>query len=207
MERFLFSQVFIEAVTEKFMSVYDQLNKLAENNSQLAPQIKAVTAFMKTPMFARQLTVDGTGFVGETIKVLENDLKWEAHLVEGMWVTKQQDKYYLFYAGNDFSTHQYGIGVAIADAPLGPYHKLKEPILQSTEKWLGPGHPSITNMPDGRPIMFLHAYFPGHAGYKQFRALLAVPLRFEAANVIVGIVPIPLLDLRAAGYKLFIKFV
>jgi hypothetical protein len=102
-----------------------------------------------------------------------------------MWVTKQGEKYYLFYAGNDFSTDQYGIGVAIADSPLGPYQKMGKPLLQSTEAWWAPGHPSLVKAPDGKPLLFLHAYFPGNAGYKQFRALLSVSVHFTKDTVLV----------------------
>ena len=66
--------------------------------------------------------------------MLANDLDWEGHLIEGPWVTRQQGRYWLFYAGNDFSTPAYGIGVAVADHPLGPYVKQAEPLLQSTRE-------------------------------------------------------------------------
>jgi hypothetical protein len=186
MVRFLFTQVFIEAVTAEFTTVYNRLGKLAASGKENGEALRTVMRFMRTPMFARQLSADGTRFVGETTKILENDLDWEAHLVEGMWVTKHKEKYYLFYAGNDFSTAQYGIGVGIAESPLGPYNKLSTPILRSTAKWLAPGHPSVTTTPEGEPIMFLHAFFPDKAGYKQFRALLSVPLRFEDDQVYPG---------------------
>lgn len=119
------------------------------------------------------------------MKIIENDQAWEAHLVEGMWVTKHIKKYYLFYSGNDFSTDQYGVGVAIADSPLGPFKKFPKQILKSTEEWWAPGHPSVAVGPDGKHQLFLHAFFPHKAGYKEFRVLLTVPLRFEADNVIV----------------------
>ena len=62
--------------------------------------------------------------------MLANDLDWEGHLIEGPFVTLQDGRYWLFYAGNDFSTPAYGIGVAVADHPLGPYAKQSEPLLQ-----------------------------------------------------------------------------
>jgi beta-xylosidase len=130
-------------------------------------------------MFAAPLSEDGSTLTGPATKIIENDLAWEAHLVEGMWVSRHGSKYYLFYAGNDFSTDQYGIGVAIANAPLGPYVKVPQQLLQSTNKWWAPGHPSVVTGPDGKPVMFLHAYFPNKAGYKEFRALLSVSLGFE----------------------------
>jgi hypothetical protein len=115
--------------------------------------------------------------------VLENDQVWEAHLIEGIWVTEQDGKFFMFYSGNDFSTPEYGTGAAIADSPLGPYRKMKQPLLRSTKEWLGPGHPSVARGPDGEPWLFLHAFYPGEAGYKKFRALLAVPLALSPEGV------------------------
>jgi arabinan endo-1,5-alpha-L-arabinosidase len=77
----------------------------------------------------------------------------------------------MLYSGNDFSTDDYGIGIGIgiADAPLGPYRKADGMLLRSTAEWSGPGHPSVARGPDGEPWVFLHAFFPGRAGYKEFR--------------------------------------
>jgi hypothetical protein len=187
MERFLVIQVLIESIITRYLDFYDQLSALAaEQPEALQQEIQAVQQFMKTPLFAQQMTPDGSALVGERTKVLENDLAWEAHLVEGMWVTKQKDKFYLFYAANDFSTDQYGIGVASADALSGPYQKNSTPLLQSTKEWWAPGHPSVVTGPGGKPLLVLHAYFPGKAGYKEFRAVLAVPLTFEGQQVTVG---------------------
>ncbi len=186
MERFLVIQVLIEAITSRYLECYHLLSHLLENHpTEVQEQIREVQAFMKTPMFAQQLSPDGRTLIGTRTKILENDLEWEAHLVEGMWISQQGDKYYLFYAGNDFSTDQYGIGVAIGDSPLGPFQKMQQPFLQTTAEWWAPGHPSVATGPDGKPMLFLHAYFPGQAGYKQFRALLAVTLRFERDKVLI----------------------
>jgi hypothetical protein len=100
-----------------------------------------------------------------------------------MWVTQYKQQYYLFYAGNDFSTDKYGIGVAIADDLLGPYRKGPEPLLYSTPEWRAPGHPSLVFNQNGKPELYLHAYYPGKAGYKQFRALLAIPLHLMKDRV------------------------
>ncbi|WP_205500866.1 family 43 glycosylhydrolase [Rufibacter psychrotolerans] len=187
MERFQVMQVFIEAVTSQYLAFYDQLSHLwGDQPMAVQQQIREVQRYMKTPLFAQQLSADGTTLVGERTQIIENDLAWEAHLVEGMWVTRQADRFYLFYAGNDFSTDQYGIGVAHADHLLGPYHKSPSPILQTTAEWWAPGHPSVVTGPDGKPQLILHAYFPGKAGYKEFRAVLAVPLTFHGPQVTLG---------------------
>ena len=91
----------------------------------------------------------------------------------------------MFYSGNDFSTPRYGVGVAVSERPLGPYRKTDEPLLRSTADWSGPGHPSVADGPDGEPWLFLHAFFPGRSGYKEFRALLAAPIAFEADRVVL----------------------
>lgn len=184
MERFLAQQVFIEAVIERYNDFYNSLKELSSGEpEEMRQAIGEILKFMKTPIYAQKLSDDGSGFTGERTKIIENDLAWESHLIEGMWLSKQGEKYYLFYAGNDFSTEHYGIGVAIADSLLGPFKKMPQQLLRSTEKWLAPGHPSVALSPTGEPTMFLHAYFPGRAGYKQFRALLSIPLVFENDSV------------------------
>jgi GH43 family beta-xylosidase len=185
MERFQVIQVFIEAVTSRYANFYNDLKDLSNNSPANNEAINVVLHFMKTPMYAQQLTKDGTALTGERIKIIENDLAWEAHLVEGMWVTEHNRKYYLFYAGNDFSTDQYGIGVAIANSPLGPFEKLPNQLLQSSVDWLAPGHPSVVIGPDGLHHMFLHAYYPGEAGYKKFRVLLSIPVILQEDNVLL----------------------
>jgi hypothetical protein len=119
----------------------------------------------------------------EPVDVLANDLSWEAHLIEGPWVTRQQGRYWLFYAGNDFCTPAYGIGVAVADHPLGPYVKQSEPLLRSTTVWSAPGHASVAPGLDGEPQLFFHAFLPGRRGYNEFRALLTARLKFGDARV------------------------
>jgi hypothetical protein len=115
--------------------------------------------------------------------LLENDLPWAAHLIEGPWIVQENGAAYAFYAGNDFSTPDYGIGVARAPGPLGPYRKRPDPLLRSSADWWGPGHPSVAQGSDGRPRLFLHAFRPGEAGYKAFRALLAAPIAFGPDGV------------------------
>lgn len=185
MERFFAQQVLIEAVTSRFSAFEQQLAQLrdAQQAAPASDAIGSVLQAMKTPIYAQRLAPDGLSLVGERTAVLQNDRAWEAHLIEGVWVAPAQGKYYLFYAGNDFSTADYGIGVAIADAPLGPYTKMDQPLLRSGSQWAGPGHPSVAMGLDGQPLLFLHAFFPGRMGYKEFRALLAVPIAFQADRV------------------------
>jgi hypothetical protein len=151
------------------------------------PRVRAVLAdarqdalleAMRTPIFAQRLARDGRSLVGERAQLLENDQPWEGHLIEGPWITRQRGRYWMFYAGNDFSSPAYGIGVAVADEIHGPYVKQPQPLLRSTSEWLAPGHASVAPGLDGQPQLFFHAYHPGTGGYNAFRALLTVGLRF-----------------------------
>ena len=175
MIRFFVMQPLIEAALANWERV-----KLALLESGLAP---AILEAMTTPVRGQRLADDGSSLIGEDTIVLCNDLDWEGHLIEGPFVTRQDGRYWLFYAGNDFSTPSYGIGVAVADHPLGPYTKQGEPLLKSTREWTAPGHASVAVGLDGRPQLFFHAFHPGTGGYNAFRALLTVGLRFNKDRV------------------------
>ncbi|WP_114951253.1 family 43 glycosylhydrolase [Sphingosinicella terrae] len=176
MERFFLMQPLIEAVLDSWRHVKAVLSEL--------PEAAMIVDAMSTPIHAQRLSETGD-LIGEDKVVLVNDLDWEGHLIEGPWVTFQQGRYWIFYAGNDFGTPAYGIGVAVADHPLGPYVKQPEPLLRSTPAWWAPGHASVAPGIDGSPQLFFHAFFPGTGGYNAFRALLTAPLRFgpEGARV------------------------
>ena len=175
MERFFLMQPLIEAALDNWGAVR---NALAEYG-----RAGAILEAMRTPIRAQRLAPDGGSLIGEPSVVLANDLDWEGHLIEGPWVARQQGRYWMFYAGNDFSTPAYGIGVAVADHPLGPYVKQLEPLLRSTRGWLAPGHASVAPGLDGEPQLFFHAFFPDTGGYNAFRALLTARLRFDADEV------------------------
>ena len=147
-----------------------------------APMARALEA-LHTRVYAQRLSPDARRLEGEPAMILQNDRPWEGHLIEGPWITEADGLYYLLYAGNDFSTANYGIGAAVAAAPQGPYRKLPGVLLRSSSRWWGPGHPSVAEGPDGRRRIFLHAFHPHTAGYKAFRVLLAVPVRFEHGQV------------------------
>ena len=179
MEQFFVLQPLIEAVTARFTEFGE---RLAEQGAACAEIRQAMT----TRVRAQRLAPDGRSLLGEPATVLENDQPWEAHLIEGVWVHQHAGRFYLFYAGNDFSTPHYGVGVAVSDSLLGPYRKKREPLLRTTTAWSGPGHPSVAPGPDGRPHLFLHAFAPGEAAYKAFRALLTTPLTLNGDEVRVG---------------------
>jgi hypothetical protein len=174
MERFFLMQPLIDAALES----WPRVRRVLEDFAHAGHIVEA----MRTPIRAQRIARDGT-LIGEPTIVLANDLDWEGHLIEGPWVTRQRGRYWLFYAGNDFCTPNYGIGVAVADHPLGPYEKRPEPLLKSTPNWWAPGHASVAPGLDGEPQLFFHAFFPDTGGYNAFRALLTTKLRFGETEV------------------------
>lgn len=174
MERFFLFQPLIEAVVERL----EELSSLLKSAG-----LMAIQEAMRTPIHIQQLDPAGLELVGEPSILLVNDLSWEGHLIEGPWLTHQQGRYYLFYAGNDFSTPDYGIGVAVSESLLGPYRKQGEPLLRSSMEWIGPGHPSVAADAAGNPHLFFHAFRRGELGYKAFRAMLSAPLLFQDGTV------------------------
>jgi len=175
MERFYLMTGMIEAALANWQAVKNGLVDYG-----LAGEILDA---MVTPVRAQRIADDGRSLVGESNIVLANDLDWEGHLIEGPFCTLHDGRYFLFYAGNDFGTPAYGIGVAVADHVLGPYRKQGEPILKSTRSWTAPGHASVAPGLDGEPQLFFHAFHPGDGGYNAFRALLTAKLRFTQDRV------------------------
>jgi hypothetical protein len=176
MTRFFIMQPLIEAALDNWKQVREVLREFG---------LAATTILeaMTTPVRAQRIAADGRSLLGENRIVLTNDQDWEGHLIEGPFVTFQEGRYWLFYAGNDFSTSAYGIGVAVADDPLGPYTKQGEPLLRSTRDWVAPGHASVAPGLESRPQLFFHAFHSGTGGYNAFRALLTVGLEFTQERV------------------------
>jgi hypothetical protein len=182
MTRFFVMQPLIEAALDNWRQVRRVL-------AGFGLAATTILEAMTTPVRAQRIADDGRSLLDDNKIVLTNDQDWEGHLIEGPFVTYNEGRYWLFYAGNDFSTPAYGIGVAVADHPLGPYTKQAEPLLRSTREWVAPGHASVAPGANGAPQLFFHAFHPGTGGYNAFRALLTVGLRFGRERVDVYELP------------------
>jgi GH43 family beta-xylosidase len=88
---------------------------------------------------------------------------YDWHTLEGPFVRKRDGRYWLFYSGGAWEEPSYGVGAAVADHPLGPYHEpVPGPSVLSTlpGRVLGPGHNSIVTGPDGEDWLVYHAWDP-----------------------------------------------
>jgi xylan 1,4-beta-xylosidase len=128
-----------------------------------------------TPIWAQQLSADGTKLVGERRELIRNDASWEAQLVEGPFVLRRGNWFYMFYSGNACCGREcnYALGVARSRNLLGPWEKHKDnPILKGNETWKCPGHGSIVTDQRGRTFLFYHAYNAKHFVYVGREAML-----------------------------------
>jgi arabinan endo-1,5-alpha-L-arabinosidase len=131
-----------------------------------------------TPIKIRPLAADGLSVTGTAKTILSNTLSWEGALVEGQWMIKQGSYYYLFYSGNGYASTSYGVGVARATSPLGPFTKGAK-ILGSKGAWAGPGHGSVVKGPSGAWVHVYHAWVAGKVGQSPGRLVLVDRLQWS----------------------------
>ncbi|MDB6039528.1 MAG: hypothetical protein JWM99_3369, partial [Verrucomicrobiales bacterium] len=128
-----------------------------------------------TPIWAQELSPDGTKLIGEMHELIRNDVPWEGNLVEGAFVLKHGDYFYMFYSGNACCGRActYGLGVARAKKLLGPWEKNPaNPVIEGNDTWKCPGHGSIVSDPSGNDYLMYHAYSAKDFIYVGRQALL-----------------------------------
>lgn len=105
------------------------------------------------------LKQDLSGFAGEPRLVSRASQPWEKvrwdvnRCNEGVFVFKKGNTYYMTYSANDTGFSNYGVGVATASNPLGPWTKYEDNPLMTTDLTQGvssPGHNSMVESPSGR---------------------------------------------------------
>lgn len=114
-----------------------------------------------TPIWLQRLRDDGLAFVGERKEIFHNDAKWEGAVVEGPFVLRRGDYYYIFYSGGACCGRNcdYALGVARAREMTGLWEKApSNPILAGNDTWRCPGHGSIVSDPEGRYWFLYHSY-------------------------------------------------
>ncbi|MEZ4461813.1 MAG: family 43 glycosylhydrolase [bacterium] len=112
-----------------------------------------------TPIFIRELTANGLDFApgSSQVEILRNNAAtWEGGVVEGQWIVKHDNFYYMFYSGNVYD-NRYRTGVARSTSLTGPYEKFPSPILANNARWVGPGHGSVVEV-GGDSVFVYHAW-------------------------------------------------
>jgi beta-xylosidase len=116
-----------------------------------------------TPLWAQPLSPDGIALTGEKQEIFRNEAPWEAHLVEGPFILRRADYFYMFYSADACCGRRcnYKTGVARSRKLMGPWERYeRNPILAGNEQWKCPGHGSIVDDPAGRTFLLYHAYHP-----------------------------------------------
>jgi beta-xylosidase len=78
---------------------------------------------------------------------------------EGAFVMKHQGVYYMTYSANSYESPFYGIGVATASSPAGPWTKYADnPALQKPGELVGIGHSALFTDKEGKLRIVFHAH-------------------------------------------------
>lgn len=96
-------------------------------------------------VWVAEMNEDLLSMKAETMKeCIRPEQDWEmkeGSVNEGPYVMMHDNRYYLFYSGNGYTSQDYGVGFAVADNPEGPWEKYEgNPILQSPDTLRGVGH-------------------------------------------------------------------
>lgn len=116
---------------------------------------------VSTVIWAQKLNADGTRLEGEKKELIRNTSPWEGALVEGPFILRRGDWFYLFYSGSGCcgTGCDYALGVARSHSLLGPWEKNPaNPILAGNVTWKCPGHGSIVADERGRYWLLYHGY-------------------------------------------------
>ncbi|MDX6669604.1 MAG: hypothetical protein QOK04_2984, partial [Solirubrobacteraceae bacterium] len=126
-------------------------------------------------MFVQPLSADGTGLVGAPTNVMKVDQPWERGVAENPTMVRHNGFYELLYSGGiccGFSC-AYGVGVARAPTPLGPFRKDDaNPILAANGAWRCPGGNDVVDDGNGNLWLAYHAYSPINFGFAGRQMLL-----------------------------------
>jgi arabinan endo-1,5-alpha-L-arabinosidase len=124
------------------------------------------------PIKVQELATDRVSFAQgskpvDLVTVIKNeDPANYQRLVEGAWVTKHGDYYYLFYSGDNCCGPKahYAVMVARSRNATGPFVTLAETtgaqnsvILEADNRWIAPGHNSMVQDAKGRHWILYHA--------------------------------------------------
>ena len=122
------------------------------------------------PIKVRELAADRMSFASGSTP---NDVVWPNPvkdafpvLVEGSWVVRHGDFYYLFYSGDNCcgAKANYAVMVARSKSATGPFETLEQAkgvphsiILAARGKWRAPGHNSVITDASGQDWIVYHA--------------------------------------------------
>src|SRR5688572_8355087 len=128
-------------------------------------------------LWIQELSPDGMNLIGEPVKLIERDQPWERPLIENPAMVLHNDRYYLFYSGNWWESHEYAIGYAVCETVTGPCEKpLSEPWFKFKPPVMGPGGEAFFTDTEGNLWMAYHAWTGADVGYPSGKRSLHIDL-------------------------------
>jgi beta-xylosidase len=132
---------------------------------------------LEVALWVQELSPDGLTLVGEPVKLIVRDQPWERPLIENPAMVKNGDRYYLFYSGNWWESHEYAIGYAVCETVTGPCEKpLSEPWFKFKPPVMGPGGEAFFADTEGNLWMAYHAWTGADVGYPSGKRSLHIDL-------------------------------
>jgi beta-xylosidase len=124
-------------------------------------------------LWAQQMYPKGTALIaGSPSQLLISSQAWQGGVVEGPDMFVSGRSYHLFYAGNNWQTAGYAVGMASCTGPLGPCTvSSSQPILSSDATMSGPGGPDVFSDNRGDLWLAFAAWLPGKVGFPNSRPL------------------------------------
>jgi len=144
---------------------------------------------LEVVLWIQQLSDDGLFLVGEPVRLIQRDQAWERPLIENPAMLRVEDRYYLFYSGNRWESHEYAVGYAVCESITGPCEKPRqEPVFSFGNGAMGPGGQAFFYDAAGNLWMAYHAWTGIDVGYPGGeRSLRIDPVKFvEDEPVIEG---------------------
>jgi beta-xylosidase len=129
-----------------------------------------------TYLYGQKLSPDGLSLVGEPTRLLRNEARWEGRVIEAPTMWRQNDTYFLFFSGNNYTGFEYAVGYAVCKAPLGlctaaAYNPILKSVMNQQPLVIGPGHQALINDQAGNTWMFYHVWevtADGRRGNRRF---------------------------------------
>jgi beta-xylosidase len=143
---------------------------------------------MATYIYVQELAPDGLSLVGEPTRLVRNDRAWEGRVVEAPTMWLHDDRYYLFFSGNDYAGPPYAVGYAVCETARGPCEDAPEnPILATSADMqppvIGPGHQAIITDAHGATWLVYHVWEVTSDGRRGSRRLMWLdPLNWVAGS-------------------------
>lgn len=121
---------------------------------------------LEVALWVQELSPDGITLISEPVKLIVRDQPWERPLIENPAMVNYDDKYYLFYSGNWWESHQYAVGYALCETVTGPCEKpLNKSWFEFRVPVMGPGGEAFFTDQEGNLWMAYHAWTGANVGY------------------------------------------